>query len=50
VKPVFQERPSQSYRTWEAAGASVEAVLFVSVQAVMFVCIVLVAAQLFATA
>ena len=50
MKPMHQQHPTLRYRTWEAAGAGVEAALFVSVQAVMVVCIVLVAVQLFATA
>lgn len=35
---------------WYASSARLESVLFIGVQAVMVVCIVLVAAQLFATA
>ena len=50
VKPLFQGGPTRSYRKWAMAGAGVETALFVSVQAVMIVCIVLVAAQLIATA
>lgn len=50
VKKPFQEDPGRTHRTWEAAGSRVEAALFVSVQAVMLVCIVLVAVQLFASA
>lgn len=50
MKPLFQEHPTRKYRTREAAVAGVETVLFVSVQAVMVLCIVLVAAQLLATA
>jgi hypothetical protein len=45
-----QQRESPAHRRWQAAGDRVETVLFASVQAVMLVCIVLVAAQLFATA
>jgi hypothetical protein len=47
-KPV-QEPTLQGHRTWDSKGAGVETALFVSVQAVMLVCIVLVAAKLFAT-
>ena len=49
VKPDVQQLPAANYRKWETAGSGVETALFVSVQAVMLVCIVLVAAQLFAT-
>lgn len=49
VKSTIQQHPTQNYRKWAAAGAGVETALFVSVQAVMAVCVVLVAAQLFAT-
>jgi hypothetical protein len=50
VKPLFQENPGRGYRKWATAGAGVETALFVSVQVVMLACIVLVVAQLFATA
>lgn len=50
AKSPFQEHPGQSQRKWKSANSAVETALFVSVQAVMLVCIVLVAAQLFATA
>lgn len=50
MKPLLRENPTPSYRKWATAGAGVETALFVSVQAVLLVCIVLVAAQLFATA
>jgi len=50
VNPLFQNNPVRGYRKWATAGAGVETALFVGVQTVMIVCIVLVAAQLFATA
>lgn len=50
IKSVLQRDPWPGYRKWSTAGAGVETALFISVQAVMLVCIVLVAAQLFATA
>ena len=50
MKSLFQENPTRAWRKWVTAGAGVENALFVSVQVVMLVCIVLVAAQLFATA
>jgi hypothetical protein len=50
VNPLFQNNPARGYRKRATAGAGVETALFVGVQAVMLVCIVLVAAQLFATA
>ena len=50
MNPLFQNNPARGYRKWATAGAGVETALFVGVQAVMLVCIVLVAAQLFATA
>ncbi len=50
VEAASQDAPAQVYRKWKTAGAGVETALFVSVQAVMMVCIVLVAVQLFATA
>ena len=49
VKPAFRQHPTQNYRKWATAGAGVETALFVSVQAVMVACVVVVAAQLFAT-
>ena len=50
MKQMLSEHPARDRWTREAAGANVEALLFASVQAVMVLCIVLVAAQLFATA
>jgi len=50
VKPALQQYPTHDYRKWATEGAGVETALFVSVQAVMLVCIVLVAVQLFAAA
>ena len=50
VNSLFQEHPTRNHRKWKSAGSAIETALFVSVQAVMLVCIVLVAAQLFATA
>jgi hypothetical protein len=50
VKSLFQGHPTGSHRIWKSAGSGVETALFVSVQAVMLVCIVLVAVQLFVTA
>jgi hypothetical protein len=50
VNTLLQQHPARSYRKWNTAGTGVETVLFVSVQALMFVCIALVVAQLFATA
>lgn len=47
---MYEEHLTRNYRRWETAGTGVEAALFLSVQAVMAVCIVLVAVQLFATA
>ena len=49
VKPALQRHPARNYRKWETAGAGVETALFVSVQAVMVACVVVVAAQLIAT-
>jgi hypothetical protein len=50
MKSLLQENTIRGYRKWAAAGVAVETALFVSVQALMLVCIVLVAAQLFVTA
>jgi len=52
MKSMLQRDPAQRYRKWDGggSGAGVETALFISVQAVMLVCVVLVAAQLFATA
>lgn len=50
MKSILQRDPPASYRTWSTAGTGVETALFISVQAVMLVCVVLVAAQLIATA
>ncbi len=50
VKSGLSDGAARGYRKWRAAGAGVETALFISVQAVMIVCIVLVAAQLFAIA
>jgi len=50
MKQFLQKHRIQSEWAREAAGAGVEAVLFISVQAVMLVCVVLVAAQLIVTA
>lgn len=50
VRAFFQEHPTRSQRKWNLTGSGVEMALFVSVQAVMLMCIVLVAAELFATA
>ena len=50
MKNLLREQAVPGHRIWSKSGAGVETVLFVSVQAVMLVCIVLVAAQLFATA
>jgi hypothetical protein len=49
AEPGCQDHAPRSYREWTGAGAGVETALFVSVQAVMIACIVLVAVQLFAT-
>ena len=49
MKSLLQRDPAPSYRKWDGSGAGVETALFISVQAVMVMCIVLVAAQLFAT-
>lgn len=50
MKSLLQRDAAQIYRKWIAPGAAVETAPFVSVQAVMLVCVVLVAVQLFATA
>lgn len=50
MRQLLQKRLTQSDWTRAAAGGGVEAILFGSVQAVMVVCIVLVAAQLLVTA
>ena len=50
MKSLFQENPTRGYRKWATAGGAVETALFVSVQAVMLACIVLVAAEFFVTA
>ncbi len=50
AKPRVPESSGGGYLKRAAAGARVEAALFVSVQALMIACVVLVAAQLFATA
>jgi hypothetical protein len=47
---MFEENPPRGYRNRATTGDGVETALFVSVQAVMLVCVVLVAAQLFAAA
>ena len=49
MKSILQRDPPASYRKWSTAGTGVETALFISVQAVMLVCVVLVAAQLIAT-
>lgn len=50
VQPAPQAAPARGYRKWKTGEAGLETALFVSVQAVMMACIVLVAVQLFATA
>ena len=50
MKSLFQEYPNRGYPKWATAGTAVETALFVSVQAVLLVCIVLVAAELIVTA
>ena len=48
--PGCLDNPGGSYREWAGSGALVETALFVSVQALMIACILVVAVQLFATA
>lgn len=50
VPPAPQAAPARGYRKWKSGEAGLETALFVSVQAVMIACIVLIAVQLFATA